>query len=183
MRLQYHRGKCKEIRPTSYLFPFKCGNMLCTLHRQRKANLPSLNSLLLEIPILQLIQKILHPSPTAGWSTKCLFFPFLKACLLQYFIKLTTFLQVYSAHAAFRSNQIIAVADLTWSEQGPGLDDPQASSSLSVLWGPWTFFKAPSCWMHVCSSYIRTLTSFTEWCNKIKLGHEIVSILMVLSSV
>lgn len=131
---------------------------------QRKANLQFLNSLLLEV--LQLTCKISHASPTGGWSTKCLFFPFLEASVyytVYYNISWIHNFLPSVLYSEWQPKQWDYLLSLTTPDLSRGLDwmTLRAPSSLSVLWCLWTFFRAPSCWMHVCSSYIRTLTFFT----------------------
>lgn len=106
-------------------------------------------------------------------------------CLLHHSMDSQLSSQVYFTPSGSPKMRLSAVSDHTWSGQGPGLTlgwPSEAPSSLSVLWCPWRCFKAPSCcWMHVCSSYIRTLS--LQGHNKIKLGHGIMCILIILSSV
>lgn len=161
---------------TIILLLLKCGYVLWTLHRQRKANLHLLNSLFLDT--LQLTCKISHASPTAGWNTKCFFFPFLEASVY-YNISWIHNFPPSVLYPEWQPKQWDYLLPLTTPDLSRGLGQMtlRAPSSLSVLWCPWTCFRAPSCWMH--EGHWLSL----QWCNKIKLGHGIMCILIILYSV
>lgn len=145
-----------------HLTAFKVWKCACTLHRQRKANLHFLNSLLLEIPFCNWHAKhhtlhLLQDEALNAYS-----FPLWKHLSATIFHGFTTFLQVYFTPNGSSSNEIICCLwpHLIWAGAWAAWPS-EAPSSHSALWCPWTSFRAPSCWMHVCSSYIRTLTFFT----------------------
>lgn len=123
----------------------------------KKGKSPSFEQFIAWNPILQLTCKITHSSLTAGWSTECLFFPFMKAYVC-YNISWIHYFPPSVLYSKWKLKQWNHLLSLTTPDLSRGL----GCVTLRIPFQPQCSVMPLSMLLNAClSSYIRTLTFFT----------------------
>lgn len=116
-----------------HLTAFKVWKCACTLHRQRKANLHLLNSYCLKSHSAIDMQNNTHFTYCRMKHWMLILSLYESICLLQYFMDSQLSSKCTLLQMEAQAMKSSAVSDHTWSEQGPGLCDPQNPLPATVF--------------------------------------------------